>query len=267
MNEEQNTPATSETATAAEQPAQGLPLFYRDPAPLSRERHAGAHLRRGDYGFAADACAIPLVGGELVRAARHYAVVFPTGGGMPLALLGLENRNLFVDEGKWREGAYVPAYVRRYPFGFMSLDGTDSQYVLAIDEGSDRFLPEAPAAGEETRALYDDAGQPSETTRSVLEFCRIFQDDVRMTRAFMDALREQDLLVPRRVDATLPGGRMLGVDGFEVIDAERFSNLPPEILAQWHRNSWLMLAYAHLASLEHLETLLQLQARDEARAA
>ena len=40
---------------------------------------------------------------------------------VPVAILGLRGAaNQFVNsEGAWREGKYIPAYVRRYPFILM----------------------------------------------------------------------------------------------------------------------------------------------------
>ena len=55
----------------------------------------------------------------------------------PVALLGLNaGQNLFVDAaGKW-QASYVPAIIRRYPFA-LTPRGTDGQYIVCLDEGSD----------------------------------------------------------------------------------------------------------------------------------
>ncbi len=54
---------------------------------------------------------------------------------MPLALLGLRNtENLFVDnEGKWKEGIYIPAFFRRYPFVLADDQGEEGSYAVSVD--------------------------------------------------------------------------------------------------------------------------------------
>ncbi|MBL7537613.1 SapC family protein, partial [Escherichia coli] len=69
-------------------PVPALPLFYRDPQPLSAAAHADWRLLAGDAGFAAEAPFVPLVIGEMAAAARTYPVVFAGGDAQPLAILG-----------------------------------------------------------------------------------------------------------------------------------------------------------------------------------
>jgi hypothetical protein len=234
-------------------PAEGLPLFYRDPQPLNGALHGDWRLADGDAAFAAETPFVPVVIGELAAAARACPVVFAGGDAQPVAVLGLERRNLFVAEGRWAEGVYVPAYVRRYPFGFIRTVNPDG-FALAIDAGSERVLRD----GEGGTPLFED-GQPSALTRQALEFCDAFQADAAATRAFAEALTASGLLIDRRADATLPDGRTLGLDGFQIIDAEKFTALPDETVLDWHRKGWLALVHFHLASLERFSVLLERQ--------
>ncbi len=235
---------------SAAQAASSLPLFYRDPQPLSSNAHAAWRLRDGDASFAADAPYVPIVIGELAAAARSYPVVFAGDDAQPVAVLGLERRNLFVEGGRWTGDAYVPAYVRRYPFGFIATVNPDG-FALAIDAGADRVV----RSGTEGAPLFDD-GKPSALTGQALAFCDAFQADVTATRAFAEALKAHDLLIDRRADATLPDGRTLGLDGFQIIDADRFGALADDAVIDWHRKGWLPLVHFHLASLERFQALL-----------
>jgi len=88
-----------------------------------------------------------------MRAQRHYPIVFTgTGKPYPAAVLGLRvDQNLFIGpDGRWVEGIYVPAYVRRYPFVF--IEAPEDKLILAIDELS---LLSANAHG--LQALVDTA--------------------------------------------------------------------------------------------------------------
>ncbi len=236
--------------------ASALPLFYRDPQPLSAAQHGAWRLKDGDAAFAADTPFVPVVVSEIAAAARSYPIVFSAGeGAQPVALLGLEQRNLFVADGRWTDEAYVPAYVRRYPFGFIATVNPEG-FALAIDAASERVA----RSGEEGTALFD-ADQPAKLTQDAMAFCNTFQSEAAATQAFGDALRAQNLLIDRRADATLPDGRKLGLDGFQVIDTERFANLDEAVVLDWHRRGWLALVHFHLASLERFGALLTLQAQ------
>lgn len=234
----------------------GLPLFYREPVLLTSQAHAAWRLKNGDAAFAAETPSVPIVAGELAAASRNYPIVFAASDAQPIAVLGLERRNLFVDQGRWAEDAYVPAYVRRYPFGFVATANPDG-FALAIDGGSERVARE----GGEGAPLFDDKGKPSDLTRQALAFCDAFQAEAAATRAFAEALKAHELLIDRRADATLPDGRKLGLEGFQIVDAEKFSKLPDEVVLEWHNNGYLAWIYVHLASLDRFQTLLARSAR------
>lgn len=234
-----------------------LPLFYRKPEPLHAERHGCWALRDGDMAFAAEAHVVPLMLAEFAPAARCYPLLFAAADATPLVLLGLEKSNLFVMDGKWSSDTYLPAYVRRYPFGFIATAQPDG-FVLAIDAAS-----ECLSVGGDGRPLFVE-GKPSELTRQALQFCDTFHSEAVHTQKFSDALKAQDLLVDRRVDVMLPSGRQWGLNGFKVVDVERLRRLDDTVIVDWHRQGWLELIHCHLASLENFSTLLALQGRRDA---
>lgn len=227
-----------------------LPPFYIQPTPLDSTRHQDWRLLPGDATFAAATPSVTLSVSEFAAASRCYPILFTAGEPSPLALMGLDQSNLFIKDGRWAQGAYVPAYVRRFPF--VLIESADRRgFVLGVDGASPRIAKD----GDEGAALFED-GQPTEITRQALEFCRLFNLDHQRTQAFCAALKAADLLVERQADATLPDGRKLGVTGFQVVDPERFAALPEDKVLTWHRNGWLALAYHHLASLEGFQALL-----------
>ncbi|MES2056266.1 MAG: SapC family protein [Pseudomonadota bacterium] len=242
----------------APEAARRLPLFYREPVPLSSITHADWRLKDGDASFAAETAFVPIVVGELAAAARNYPIVFAAGDVAPVALLGLEHDNLFVADGAWTADAYVPAYVRRYPFGFIATENPDG-FALAVDTGSGRVTQ----AGDVGAALFED-GRPSDLTVQALAFCEAFQGEVAATQAFCAALVATDMLIDRRADATLPDGRTVGLEGFQIVDAEKFAGLADDVVLDWHKRGWLALVHFHLTSLERFSALLS---RQEARAA
>jgi hypothetical protein len=230
-----------------------LPLFYRRPVPLSTHRHAEWRLKPGNLDFAAQCTALPVVTDEFAPASRSYPLLFSAQDAMPLVLLGLERRNLFVEDGEWAQDHYVPAYVRRYPFVFVRTPDPEG-YALAIDADSGRVVE----AGDEGVALFD-GDQPSTLTRQALEFCSRFTGEHLATQAFSQALKSNGLLASRDASVTMPGGRRLNVTGFDVVDAEKFSALPEEVVVEWHRKGWLALVHFHMASLSRFGELLSRQ--------
>lgn len=231
-----------------------LPLFYKAPQLLTASIHADLRLKQGDYAFARETNATPLAAVEFAPAMRHYPIVFSESDGFPVAVLGLAQENYFVTDGRWENGAYVPAYVRRYPFVFSETAG--DSFALALDMGSDRVA----RGGSEGELLFEDDGKPTALVEGALAYCGEFHGAHLQTKAFVDALKTQDLLIDRRADAQLADGRRLGLNGFRIVDADKFDKLPDEVVLDWHRKGWLGLVHFHLASIDRFKTLLALQA-------
>lgn len=232
-----------------------MPLFYRDPQVLRSAAHAALRIKPGDYRFAAEANASPLAVIEFASAMRHYPIVFSSKDGFPLVIFGLGSSNRFVSGGQWAERAYVPAYVRRYPFAF-SAAGEDG-FALAIDVGADNVID----GGGEGEPLFID-GKPAPLAENAVAFCGEFQGAHIQTRAFADALRAHDLLVEQRADARPASGAPLALSGFMVVDQTRFDALPDEVVLDWHRKGWSALVHFHRASLARFADLLAHEAEN-----
>jgi len=226
-----------------------MPLFYRKPQPLMPVIHDDVRLTDGDYGFAASTQAVPLAVIEFAAAMRHYPIVFAEGDHFPVAVLGLGQGNGFVDVGRWAEGHYVPAYVRRYPFVFAEAGAQG--FALAIDIASERVA----FSGGEGAPLFTD-GKPTPLTEGAMTFCREFHAAHLQTRAFVEALAAAELLVPRQADARLASGERHQLTGFQVVDPGKFTALADETVIDWHRKGWLALVHHHLASLARWSDLL-----------
>ncbi len=228
------------------------PLYYVNPEPLSSERHGSWRLKGGNAKFTGASIGVPVVIGEFVDVSRHYPILFAAGDDNgPVALTGLVDRNVFLRDDQWEEKLYVPAYIRRYPFALGGVQDDPDRLVLAIDADSEFLVKE----GSDGIALFDN-GQPSQFTKEAMSFCENWQRESMMTMEFRKALREKDLLVPRRVDGTLANDKKFAVDGFEIIDQQKLTDLDAETVVAWHRRGWLASAYFHLASLARINDLI-----------
>lgn len=236
---------TDQTSSPAQQAQKSaLPVFYRQPELLTSEKHARKSLASSpDHRFARETNSVPLNGVELELAQRHYPIVFSEEATpFPMAILGLRtSENLFVEpSGRWTDGIYVPAYVRRYPFVFMSAPD-QKQFALCIDAASGFVID-----GDSNPFFRD--GQPTDLTKNALGFCASFQAEYEKTRAFAAALTEHKLLESRNATIELANGQKFVFGPFRAVDAAKLAALPNAVIADWLRSGWLGWIYAHLMS-------------------
>lgn len=244
---------------------ESLPLFFKKPVQLDIARHAKAGLvTSSDATFAATTNSIVLNAVEFFEATKNYPIVFTqTDNPMPVAIVGLEQGNYFVDaKGSWKEGAYVPAYVRKYPFIFLEVPDRD-QLILCIDEDAPQFKENG---GKDTVPLYKDS-EPSELTKNALEFCGAYHSHYQLTRQFCDALKEVELLTPTRSDSKLANGREIHLGGFLAIDEKKLNELPEAKVLEFFKKGWLSLIYAALMSTSNWNRLVEMAAAIEKKKA
>nr|WP_282565374.1 SapC family protein [Paradevosia shaoguanensis] len=240
-----------------------LPLFYKDPVVLRFEEHGEVGITAtANFGFAREAVAIPLCVSEFAIAMRHYPIVFAMEeSAPPIALVGVRrDDNLFVaHDGNWHPGAYVPAYVRRYPFIATESQDRTRQF-LGVDRGSDRFVAHAATHHDAERLFHVD-GEASTTAQSAMAFCHAYHADHAATIAFGRALIEAKLLSPYHARFQLPDGPQHQINGFQSIDEQAFRALPANAVADWHAKGWLDLVTLQLASQRSFQNLLDLNAQ------
>lgn len=242
-------------------------LFYQKPVQLNREAHRDLRLGalKDDFSFASATNSIPLAATEFFDAAREYPIVFSNheaGAPFPVTLLGARrDENLFVSKGgKW-EGAYVPAFVRRYPFVLSEQQGV-AEFGVVVDEGYPGF---GAADGER---LFSDTGEHAPLLKQSIEFLAAFEAEMKRTRQFAECLQAHNLLIPRVLEVAHEGKPSTLLQGFSVIDEGRLMALADAQLVELARSGFLALAYAHLISLRNLPVLAaRLNARLAADAA
>lgn len=225
-----------------------LPLFYKSLEPLSSNTHANFRTRGADNApWLAKAHAVPLTVDEFVIAQRFYPIVFSVGENpVPLALMGLnEGVNTFVDDnGKPMGDAYMPAYIRRYPFLLARVRPDADELSLCFDRES-----ELVGEYEEGNALFSD-GQTTEVTQGIVKFCEEFEISAQRTNAFMKELKDADLLIDGEVSIQ-PADRdqPFVYRGFQMVAEEKLRDLRGDTLRKMNQNGALPLIMAHMFSL------------------
>jgi hypothetical protein len=224
-------------------------LFYDQVQALNSETHAQWRIApQASWAFAAKAHAVPLLAQEFAAAQADYTIAFAkdeAGTYMPVALLGLKaEQNLFVNaQGQWQQGAYIPAYVRRFPF---APAGEGDKMVVVVETSSG--VVGSFAEGE---PLFDN-GQPTETLQRALGLVEAFHREAQGTQAFCRWLDEQQLLTP--VTAEVRAGEQAAhrLDGMWVVNETKFNALADDEVLKLFKSGQLAWVYAHLMSLKNL---------------
>ena len=247
---------------ASEAPNQQLPLLYLALEPLSSNVHGKMKIRTVETApQIAKAHAIPVTVDEFPLLSRHYPIIFAVGDRpVPLALMGLsEGVNAYMDENGHAvdRNAYVPAYIRRYPFLLARLRADSDELSLCFD-------PTIGAIGEfekeDGERLFDDEGQPTATTKAILDFCEQFETAGQRTGAFVDDLQKSGLLMDGEVAIQPEGAAQPFVyRGFRMVDEDKLRELRGDELRKMNQSGLLPLLYAHLFSLSLIRDLFARQ--------
>ena len=238
-------------------PASQLPLFYQSLVPLSTQFHPNHGLvAQTDLELPAITHAIPLTVDEFAVAQRSFPIIFGVGENpAPLALLSLvDGLNLFLDaDGKWQDGAYLPAFVRRYPFMLAKL-GPDADGAVAVLR---RHVGHRHRRRPEDKLFDGEAQTP--TVDRVLDFCGQFEQAVARTRGFMEEMEKLELLTDGEVTIQQPNAEPAVYRGFRMVAEERLQNLRGDQARKMVQTGMMGLIYAHLFSLPQITTLFERQ--------
>jgi hypothetical protein len=246
-------PAAAPAAPAAAPAAgSGLPPMYSGVEALSAQRHGALKLAApAGFGHAAAMSSILVGASEVPAASRDYPVVFSDreNDAMAYAVTGYaEGVNVHVDgDGAWRKDAYIPAYVRRYPFIFLESEG-GKRLTLGVD-------PKALSQDGKT-ALYDADGKPSVASKNALAFCTAYKKEMDRTRVLVQQIIASGITISRRAEVTLAGGKKAMIGGFRIVDEKKLAALPDEVFLEMRRSGALTLVYCHLMSMASWRNIL-----------
>ncbi|MGZ3278693.1 MAG: SapC family protein [Caulobacteraceae bacterium] len=228
----------------------GEALFYVAPEPLSKEAHAGLGIKNleNPYAFTARTHLVPLTVTEFGPAALCYPIIFIGAEKTPVAVMGVNaDENLYVDErGAYAQDAYLPAYVRRYPF-VLANDAAAQRMVVCIDT-------KAPMISNAPDAPFFENGEPSAFTKGAIDFCNNFEQEAQRTLSFVNLLKELDLFEEKTATYTPPGAdgqpttpQTIAV--YQGVSEAKLNALPADKLKELSTNGALSQVYAHLISL------------------
>jgi len=112
---------------------------------------------------------------------------------------------------------------------------------------------------EDGEPLFD-GDQPSDATKAVLQFCEQFETAGQRTAAFIQELKNSDLLMDGEVAIQPEGAPQPFVyRGFRMVDEEKLRELRGDELRKMNQSGLLALIYAHLFSLSQIRDIFSRQ--------
>lgn len=227
------------------------PVLYRQVEVLDDALHRDLRFAPPpDFGFAREVRDCPLLAEEFFDAAKHYPIVFTrtdAGDLAAAAVLGWPGTgNLWLEaDGRWKANAYVPAYVRRYPFIVV---GTEAGPCIGIDRA---YAGWSTSAGE---PLFDANGALAKPVLRAAGLLDEYLDAYARTQAFLREIERLNLLQPFSAELALdrPG---LRIEQMLCIDRAAVHALSSCALIDFVRTGYYALAVAHHMSLANFNTL------------
>lgn len=258
-------PTNNTTPAAASAPQISAPYAYSEIVPLNKNHRVLVPQRGKITPTFRNLSAVPVSLVEFAPAARDYPLVFVSADSgktyAAFAVLGLEQgKNLFLmSDSTWDRRAYLPAYVRRYPFcmATVTVDGKlrDERLVCV----------EKKALREKGDRLFDDEGKPLPEWEQQQKLLIEYEADLVRTNELCATLASFGLLEPFTMQARPNQGSPLALSGMGRVNEQKLAALEAEQLKTLMSKGYLAAIYAHFMSLANFQRLLDRRASLGAR--
>jgi hypothetical protein len=224
--------------------------------PLRYSEHGGLHiLPIRDYGFARGTLVVPIVIDEIGDVAREYPIVFPEGGSLPVALMGVEKgSNAYVSpDGRWR-ATYVPAQIRIHPLALARIPaGLRASENHSEPRAEEHFAVlvdvESPFISTRSGApLFNPDESLSSEAQLRVDMMERLQNRVPITERLVQSIADADLFITRAIRLQKEGEADRQLTGVRVIDEAALNALDDEAFNKLRRAGALPLIYAALLS-------------------
>ena len=228
--------------------------MYQNLVVLDKQNHKNLKISPlTNLNFAKELTATPLVASEIALVGKDFPVVFTSGDATDLvALTSLNGSNLAINqEGKYIV-AYVPAFLRRYPFALAANQENPDQHVIMIDEGAECV------SNTKGKQLFSKDGAHSETLSNAITYIQNYENERITTLNIINEIKQSGILEEREISVGEGETKKVLINGFLVINREKLNALSDEILASWVRRGIISFIDAHLNSLSHIQTLFNL---------
>lgn len=229
------------------------------PVPLQNDKHGKLKVvESGDYRRYKANHLTPIVIQDFFTLAVEFPLVFVKINNsedfIPVAMMGLQQgHNLYCQTEQW-QAPVIPVAFGNAPFAIARVDETSDQLIVLVDE-------ESPLLSETTgEPLFDENGKRSAYFEARIESLVKVAEQTRNTQEFCKRLTERNLLTTQQVQLQhRPDARRYNIDGIYTVDETALNELSDEGYLELRKMGLLPVIYAHLASLQQLRRLSELQ--------
>ena len=215
--------------------------------PLSKETHKTLTVDpRASAAYGDNQRFTHVIAKEFPLLVVHYPILFSkdanTGEFYCGAMLGFdEGENLFLEE--WRDlEFYRPLGLQRVPF-----------YAQGPDVAIDLDHPRVGVAGG--TALFTEFGEPTRYLQRIIWAFQDLNSGIAVTRSFITALLQLQLIEPISVEAEFEDGTMRDCAGLYTVNQDVLSALPDQAVVDLFRLGYLRLMHLMIASLKQFPIL------------
>ncbi len=235
------------------------PFGYGEIVPLEKHHRvllpaSGSAGTVPDFAKRINAMAISF--SEFAIAQRDYPIVFATADSgktyAPVAVLGLaDGQNLFIDEhDHWAGGAYVPAFVRRYPFCISRI------YTDGVAQDDRLVCVEKSYVDASGIAMFDADGQAGAAWTERERLLTEYEKDLDLTTQMCSHFAALGLFAPFTMQVKNGDAAGMTMQGMHCIDEARFAALDAAGHQTLAVKGLAARIYAHLFSLGNFSRLV-----------
>ena len=233
--------------------------MYSNLVLINKEKHKNLKLlAMENFSFANSLKFIPIVVSEAPVIGKDYPIVITAGKNPSLGVVvALDGDNLSINrEGKWY-GAYVPAYLRKYPFSLgVSSDNPKSSLML-IDMDSS-LLSE-----EEGEALFDEEGKQSRLFQEKIELVSLYERDRKNSEKIIKIIIDANILESGEIVVGKGEEKKVLVKGFQAVSRAKLDALSEDIKKDWDALGVTNFIELHLKSLDKISNLFKLASQQQ----
>jgi hypothetical protein len=242
------------------------PFGYKEIVPLYKNKKVRLPALGAVPEFCNNLNAIPISYTEFSPVCRDYPLVFTSGDNgqtyAPVAVLGFAGgENLFLAHGVWDKNAYVPAYVRRYPFCMARVN-------LDQVEQADRLIcVEKEFLDDKGEIMFDAEGKALPKWQPIEKLLQEYEADLERSREMSAILSDYALLEPFSMQAQTKAGAAMNLTGMYRVGEQKMEFLNASQCKNLIKKGVMGRIYAHLISLDNFARLLDRRAARTAAAA
>ena len=224
--------------------------MYENIEILTKDEHKDKGIKTiSNYDYAKDVTTTLVLINEYYQACKDYPIVFVKEDDewKSLVVMGLDGSNDFVNkDGEWSKNCYIPAFIRRYPFIYVS---HEDELLLASDSSA---IIDANKSGD--KKFFDKDGEPTEFVKDVLNYMNEFQLFSEKSKSFIEKLDKLGVLEPANITRNL-NGKEKNIGGFWIVSEEKLSDLKSKDKTALCKENLYQPITAHLISLSNVKKL------------